>query len=142
MTEINSMPIKVMYDEDSNPFVPFVSLEAIGEINGENINEILNAKLEADNIKAGNQIDIEVKDGDVIIHNSATGLTVIDNLETENPGEGALDARQGKVLKDSIPEVVNNLNTIDSDKALSAHQGYILAGRSVPVRTEIPGRRY
>ena len=133
MTEINSMPIKVMYDEDSNPFVPFVSLEAIGEINGENINEILNAKLEADNIKAGNQIDIEVKDGDVIIHNSATGLTVIDNLETENPGEGALDARQGKVLKDSIPEVVNNLNTIDSDKALSAHQGYILAGRSVPV---------
>ena len=133
MTEINSMPIKVMYDEDSNPFVPFVSLEAIGEINGENINEILDAKLEADNIKAGNQIDIEVKDGDVIIHNSATGLTVIDNLDTENPGEGALDARQGKVLKDSIPEVVNNLNTIDSDKALSAHQGYILAGRSVPV---------
>lgn len=133
MTEINSMPIKVMYDEDSNPFVPFVSLEAIGEINGENINEILDAKLEADNIKAGNQIDIEVKDGDVIIHNSATGLTVVDNLETENPGEGALDARQGKVLKDSIPEVVNNLNTIDSDKALSAHQGYILAGRSVPV---------
>lgn len=133
MTEINSMPIKVMYDEDSNPFVPFVSLEAIGEINGENINEILDAKLEADNIKAGNQIDIELKDGDVIIHNSATGLTVVDNLETENPGEGALDARQGKVLKDSIPEVVNNLNTIDSDKALSAHQGYILAGRSVPV---------
>lgn len=130
---IEEMPIKIMYDEYGEPFVPFVSLEAVGQINGESITEILDTKLETGNIKAGNQIDIEVKDGDVIINNSATGLTVIDNLDTENSGEGVLDAHQGKVLKDSIPEVINNLTTIDSDKALSAHQGYILAGRSVPV---------
>ena len=127
------MPVKILHDENNVAFVPFISLDAIEQIEGTSVSEMLDKKLEAQNIKAGNQITIDVDGNDITINNDASGMNIIDNLETEAPGLGSLDARQGKILKDSIPEIVNNLNTIDSTKALSAHQGYVLAGRSVPV---------
>ena len=125
-------PIKMLKDEEGKPFVPLISLDSVQDAEGKNINEILDTKLETTNIKAGSQISVKTEGNNVIISNSAEGMQLIDNLDTGASGVGALDARQGKVLKESIPEIVNNLTTIDSQKALSAHQGYILAGRVAP----------
>ena len=129
---MTTMPVKILRDENNDAFVPFISLDAIEKTEGESVGQALDKKLEAHNIKAGNQITIDVDGNDITINNDAAGMNIINNLETETAGLGSLDAAQGKILKDSIPEIVNNLNTIDSTKALSAHQGYVLAGRSVP----------
>lgn len=126
-------PIKMLRDEQGQPFVPLISLDSVQDTDGKNINDLLENKIEVTDIKAGNQIEIETDGNTITINNSAEGMKLINNTDTTIAGTGALDAAQGKVLKDSIPEVVNNLNTIDSTKALSAHQGYVLAGRSVPV---------
>ena len=129
---MTTMPVKILRDENNDAFVPFISLDAIEKTEGESVGQALDKKLEAHNIKAGNQITIDVDGNDITINNDASGMNIINNLETETAGLGSLDAAQGKILKDRIPEIVNNLNTIDSTKALSAHQGYVLAGRSVP----------
>ena len=47
------------------------------------------------------------------------------NLTTETTGK-ALDATQGKALKDLIPEIANNLTTETAGKALDATQGKTL----------------
>lgn len=125
-------PIKMLKDEEGKPFVPLVNFDAIKDQGGESLMDTINNKLDPTNLIAGNQIELEVSGKNVIINNSSKGSTLINNLNTTTSGQGALDAAQGKVLKDSIPEIVNNLTTIDSTKALSAHQGYVLAGRSVP----------
>ena len=126
-------PIKMLKDEEGKPFVPLISIDSIKEVGGETLEQQLDKKLETTNIIAGTQIALEVEGNNVIISNSAEGTKLINNLDQTTAGVGALDAAQGKVLKESIPEVINNLTTIDSTKALSAHQGYVLAGRSVPV---------
>lgn len=126
-------PIKMLRDEQGQPFVPLISLDSVQDADGKNINDLLENKIEVTDIKAGNQIEIEVDGNTITINNSAEGMKLINNTDTLTEGVGALDAAQGKVLKDSIPEVVNNLTTIDSKKALSAHQGYVLAGRVAPV---------
>ena len=126
-------PIKMLKDEEGNPFVPLINIDAIKELGGDSLMETIEGKLEVTNIIAGRQIDLDVDGNNITINNSAEGTKLINNLDTTASGTGALDAAQGKVLKDNIPEVINNLTTIDSKKALSAHQGYVLAGRSVPV---------
>lgn len=126
-------PIKMLKDEEGKPFVPLINIDAIKELGGDSLMETIEGKLEVTNIIAGRQIDLDVDGNNITINNSSEGTKLINNLDTTASGTGALDAAQGKVLKDSIPEVINNLTTIDSKKALSAHQGYILAGRSVPV---------
>lgn len=126
-------PVKMLKDEEGKPFVPLISIDSIKEVGGETLEQQLDKKLETTNLIAGTQIALEVEGNNVIISNSAEGTKLINNLDQTAVGVGALDAAQGKVLKESIPEVINNLTTIDSKKALSAHQGYILAGRSVPV---------
>jgi phosphoribosylformylglycinamidine (FGAM) synthase PurS component len=126
-------PIKMLRDEQGQPFVPLISLDSVQDADGKSINDLLENKIEVTDIKAGNQIEIETDGNTITINNSAEGMKLINNTDTVVVGEGALDAAQGKVLKDSIPEVVNNLTTIDSKKALSAHQGYVLAGRVAPV---------
>lgn len=125
-------PIKMLKDEEGKAFVPLISIDSVQNTEGKNINELLETKLETKNIKAGSQISIKTEGNNVIISNSSEGMQLIDNLNANVSGLGALDARQGKVLKESIPEIVNNLTTIDSSKALSAHQGYVLAGRVAP----------
>ena len=126
-------PIKMLKDEEGKPFVPLINIDAIKELGGDSLMETIEGKLEVTNIIAGRQIDLDIDGNNITINNSSEGTKLINNLDTTTSGTGALDAAQGKVLKDSIPEVINNLTTIDSKKALSAHQGYILAGRSVPV---------
>lgn len=126
-------PIKMLKDENGTPFVPLISLDSIQDTEGQSINELLDKKLETTNLIAGTQIELEVDGNNITINSSAEGTKLINNLDQTSAGVGALDAAQGKILKESIPEVINNLTTVDSTKALSAHQGYVLAGRSVPV---------
>lgn len=126
-------PVKMLKDEEGKPFVPLISIDSIKEVGGETLEEKLDKKLETTNLIAGTQIELSVDGNNVTISNSAQGTKLIDNLDQTSAGVGALDARQGKVLKDSIPKIANNLTTIDSTQVLSAHQGYILAGRSIPV---------
>lgn len=122
--------IKMLKDENGNPFVPLVNTEGIKNNDGENLDSILSRKLETSNIKAGSNITIDEDNGNITINSTGGGggssTVLIDNLTTSEPNQGALDARQGKVLKDSIPQVVNNLTTVDTNKALSAYQGYLL----------------
>lgn len=122
--------IKMLKDENGNPFVPLVNTEGIKNNDGENLDSILSRKLETNNIKAGDNITINEDNGNITINSTGGGggssTVLIDNLTTSEPNQGALDARQGKVLKDSIPQVVNNLTTVDTNKALSAYQGYLL----------------
>lgn len=124
-------PIKMLKDEEGNAFVPLTSTEALKTPDGKTLDEKLQNKLETTNIKAGTDINITVDGNNVTINNASKGV-LIDNLTTETPGVGSLDAHQGKVLKEMIPEVVNNVTSTDSDKALSAYQGYLLSGKVVP----------
>ena len=123
-------PIKMLKDESGNPFVPLVNTEGIKNNDGESLDSILGRKLETSNIKAGDNITINEDNGNITINSTGGGggssTVLIDNLTTSEPNQGALDARQGKVLKDSIPQVINNLTTVDTNKALSAYQGYLL----------------
>lgn len=125
-------PIKMLKDENGTPFVPLISLDSVQDTAGQSINEILDKKLEATNLVAGTQIELEVDGNNITISNSAEGTKLIDNLETEQAGVGALDAHQGKALLEKIPTIANNLNTPESGQALSAYQGYVLAGRVAP----------
>ena len=125
-------PIKMLKDEEGKPFVPLISLDSVQDTAGQSINEILDKKLEVTNLVAGTQIELEIDGNNITISNSAEGTKLIDNLEAEQAGVGALDARQGKVLLEKIPTIANNLNTPESSQALSAYQGYVLAGRVAP----------
>ena len=124
-------PIKMLKDENGTPFVPLVSTEALRTPEGETIEEKLEKKLEPSNIIAGTDITLSVNGNNITINNASKGV-LIDNLTTEQSGVGSLDAHQGKVLKDMIPDVVNNLTTTSTDKALSAYQGYLLNHKVVP----------
>ena len=124
-------PIKMLKDENGTPFVPLVSTEALRTPEGETIEEKLEKKLEPSNIIAGTDITLSVDGNNITINNASKGV-LIDNLTTEQSGVGSLDAHQGKVLKDMIPDVVNNLTTTSTDKALSAYQGYLLNHKVVP----------
>lgn len=124
-------PIKMLKDEEGTPFVPLVSTEALITPEGETVEEKLEKKLEASNIIAGTDISLSVDGNNITINNASKGV-LIDNLDTEISGLGSLDAHQGKVLKDMIPDVVDNLTTVSTDKALSAYQGYLLNHKVVP----------
>lgn len=124
-------PIKLLKDESGTPFVPLTSTAALKTKDGSSLEDEFNKKLEVTNIKAGKDITLTVNGNNITINNASKGV-LIDNLTTTTAGQGALDARQGKILKDSIPEVVNNLTTVSTDKALSAYQGYLLSGKIVP----------
>lgn len=124
-------PIKMLKDEEGTPFVPLVSTEALRTPEGETIEEKLEKKLELSNIIAGTDITLSVDGNNITINNASKGV-LIDNLTTEQSGIGSLDAHQGKVLKDMIPDVVNNLTTTSTNKALSAYQGYLLNHKVVP----------
>lgn len=121
-------PIKMLKDENNNPFVPLVSTECIKDPGGQSLDQKLANKLESNNIKAGdNTINISTSGNNVsITANLPAGSTLIDNLTTTTAGQGALDAHQGKVLKDLIPTIVDDLTSTDATKALSAKQGYTL----------------
>jgi predicted lactoylglutathione lyase len=133
-------PIKILKDEHNNPFVPMVSAESIHTNDGKSFEDKLAAKLEASNLKNSSSV-VVVKDGDDCSFEVNFGASdnIIDNLNTTVAGQGPLDARQGNVLKNMIPEIVDNLETVDATKVLSAKQGYELNQRVVPTGGE-PGQ--
>lgn len=59
------------------------------------------------------------------IFHSGAFSDVENSLTAEDEGK-VLDARQGKILKEMIPELANDLTTEDERKALDARQGKIL----------------
>lgn len=126
-------PIKLMKDEQGAPFVPLVSMDAVVDSSGSTFAEKLESKLETDNLKAGNNVILDVEGNDVTIGITLPdSINIIDNITTTEPGKGALDAHQGKILSEMIPQVINNLDTVDTLNALSAYQGYLLNRRVVP----------
>jgi len=127
-------PIKMLKDENGTPFVPLVAPEAVKDNQGTDWQTLIDRKLEKTNIIAGQNVTITTDGNDITINSAAGGASanVIDNLDQTTGGVGVLDARQGHVLKGMIPDVVNNLTTVDTTKALSAYQGYLLNHKVVP----------
>lgn len=126
-------PVKMLKDEQNQPFVPLVSAESIYTNDDLSFEEKFATKLEADNLKEGNGIILEQNGNDTTI-SVDFGATdnIIDNLNTTVAGQGPLDARQGNVLKNMIPAIVDNLDSTDATKVLSANQGHELKEMSVP----------
>lgn len=123
-----TLPVKILKDEQKQPFIPFTNIDGVYIDSETTLREVLEAKLEANDIKAGDNITL-VKNGNEITINASGGgseVTLIDNLNTTTPGQGALDARQGNVLKGMIPNVVDDVTSTSTTAALSANQGYIL----------------
>ena len=126
-------PIKMLRDENKEPFVPMVSADSIYMNDGKSFEEKLAGKIGIDNLAEGTGINIETKDNITTISvDFGASDNIIDNLDTTVAGQGPLDARQGNVLKNMIPAIVDNLNSADASKTLSANQGRILKDMSVP----------
>lgn len=120
-------PIKMLKDEENKPFVPLVSTDCIRDENNQTLQQILDKKLSPNNLLAGDYVNITTEGNNCYVNvDLPANLNIINNLTTNSAGQGALDAYQGKVLKDSIPQVVNDLSSTSTVNALSANQGYIL----------------
>ena len=120
-------PIKMLKDEENKPFVPLVSTDCIRDENNQTLQQVLDKKLSPTNLLAGDYVSITTEGNNCYINvDLPANLNVINNLTTASAGQGALDAYQGKVLKDSIPQVVNDLSSTSTTSALSANQGYVL----------------
>lgn len=127
-------PIKMLKDENGTPFVPLVAPEAVKDNQGTNWQALMDKKLEKANIVAGDNITLSVNGNDITINSQAGGaaVNVIDNLNQSTGGVGVLDAHQGYILKGMIPGVQNTLTSTSTTDALSAYQGRLLSGKSVP----------
>ena len=126
-------PIKMLRDENQEPFVPMVSADSIYMNDGKSFEEKLAGKIGVDNLAEGTGINIETKDDITTISvDFGASDNIIDNLDTTVAGQGPLDARQGNVLKNMIPTIVDSLDSTDATKVLSANQGHELKEMSVP----------
>ena len=119
------------FDEEGNPFVPLVSTEGIQSPDKRSLSDILDEKLEVDNIIPGENVIITTEGNDITISTSGKGV-LIDDLNTATAGVGGLDAHQGKVLKEMIPNIVDDVTSTSTTEALSANQGYVLNQKVVP----------
>lgn len=120
-------PIKMLKDENNNPFVPLVSTECVRDSDNHTLQQILNTKLGPANLLPGQYVDITTQgDNCYIAVDLPSALTLVDNLNATTANMGALDAHQGYVLKGMIPAIVDDLTSTDATKALSAKQGYAL----------------
>lgn len=134
-------PIKLLKDEQGTPFVPLVSSDSVQTTSGEILTDLLDEKVSPDDLVAGQYIEIETDGGKTTISvDLPASVNTINNLTTETSGQGALDAYQGKVLNDSIPRLVDALDSTDANKALSARQGKILNDKiqTIHYGTEAP----
>ena len=130
---MGTYPIKILSDEQGTPFVPLVSLDGVQTPDGEKITDLIDAKMSSEDLIAGQYVVINQEGGKATINvDLPASLNTINNLTTETSGQGALDAYQGKVLKDSIPVLVDSLDSDDANKALSARQGKILGEKLIP----------
>ena len=100
--------------------------------------------LKPSNILAGANVSISTSGNDVTISSIGGGggdIPLINNLTTDTPGQGALDAAQGKILNDGKADVnhthtkeqvgLSNVdNTSDADKPVSTATQTALNGKS------------
>lgn len=124
---MTSLPIKILKDEQKEPFIPFTHIDAVYKDSQTTLQDVLDTKLEVSDIQAGANITITTSGNEVTIN--ATGgsqVTLIDDLNTTTAGQGALDAHQGYVLKGMIPSVIDDVTSQSTTAALSANQGYLL----------------
>jgi hypothetical protein len=130
---MGTYPMKVLIDEHNNEFVPWVSADCIHTNDGLSFEEKFATKIDSSNLKEGKGITI-TKDGADCTFDVDFGASdnIIDNLDTTIAGQGPLDARQGNILKNMIPTIVDNLTTADPNKVLSANQGVELKKIAVP----------
>lgn len=120
-------PIKMLKDEENKPFVPLVSTDCIRDENNQTLQQVLDKKLSPTNLLSGEYVSITTEGNNCYVNvDLPANLNVINNLTTASAGQGALDAHQGKILKDSIPQVINDLSSTSTTSALSAKQGYVL----------------
>jgi hypothetical protein len=120
-------PIKLLKDETNAAFVPLVSTDCIRDKNNQTLQQILDKKLSPTNLLPGEHVSITTEDNNCYVNvDLPAGLTLIDNLNTTTSNQGSLDAHQGKVLKDMIPEIIDDITDTSPTKGLSANQGYIL----------------
>lgn len=126
-------PIKMLIDENGDKFVPVIAAESMYIDENTSYEEELNKKIDINNLKGSESITIN-KDGNDCTFEVNFGATdnIIDNLDTTVAGQGPLDARQGNILKNMIPTIVDNLDSTDATKVLSANQGHELKEMSVP----------
>lgn len=120
-------PIKMLKDENNNPFVPLVSTECVRDSDNHTLQQILNTKLGPANLLPGQYVNITTQgDNCYIAVDLPSALTLVDNLNATTANTGALDAHQGYILKNMIPTVVDDVTDTSTTKALSANQGYLL----------------
>lgn len=133
MDTTTPLKIKALVDENGEYFSPVIAAESMYTTNGKPYETELNNKLEAVNLISSDSVTI-TKDGKDCTFEVNFGATdnIIDNLDTTVAGQGPLDARQGNVLKNLIPGIVDNLTTNDASKTLSARQGVELKKIAVP----------
>lgn len=107
-------PIKMLKDEEGQPFVPVVSASTIILMSGYDLQTELDKKLSPRNLIAGNNITIDKVEetSDCTIN----GPDIMNNLTTDAANKGVLDAYQGKVLNDKITSL-NNTVTANKDSA-------------------------
>jgi hypothetical protein len=130
---MGTYPIKILSDEQGTPFVPLVSSDSVQTSDGGKLTDLIDAKMSTEDLIAGQYVVINQEGGKATIGvDLPASLNTINNLTTETSGQGALDAYQGKVLKDSIPVLVDSLDSDDANKALSARQGKILGEKLIP----------
>lgn len=119
--------IKMLKDEENKPFVPLVSTDCIRDKNNQTLQQMLDKKLSPSNLLAGDYVSITTEGNNCYVNvDLPANLNIVNNLTTSSAGQGALDAYQGKILKDSIPQVINDLSSTSVTSALSANQGYVL----------------
>lgn len=122
-----TLPIKVLQDEQKEPFIPFTQINGVYVDEQTTLQDLLNEKLEATDIKAGTNISVSTSGNEVTINATVpTPASLIDSLNTQTAGQGALDAHQGYVLKGMIPSVIDDVTSQSTTAALSANQGYLL----------------
>lgn len=120
-------PIKLLKDETNAAFVPLVSTDCIRDKDNQTLQQILDKKLSPENLLPGEHVSITTENNNCYVNvDLPAGLTLIDNLNTTTANQGSLDAHQGKVLKDMIPEIIDDITDTSPTKGLSANQGYIL----------------
>ena len=103
-------PIKMLKDEEGTPFVPLVSIEAIGTESGETVKDKLDKKLEASNLIAGNNIGLSVEGNNITI--SSTGIDPnVDNLVNYYKKEQTYSKEEVDAIISALEKKIDELNS-------------------------------
>ena len=103
-------PIKMLKDEEGTPFVPLVSIEAIGTESGETVKDKLDKKLEVSNLIAGSNIGLSVEGNNITI--SSTGIDPnVDNLVNYYKKEQTYSKEEVDAIISALEQKIDELNS-------------------------------